>query len=427
VAFPGIFVSLDDPYLSLAIALGIGLLLGIERGWQEREAPEGSRTAGFRTFGVLGVTGGALGLMTGSVSAAVAAGVAAGTAALLVVGYWQRAARRARFSLTTELAALLTLALGMLATTGRASLAAATAVVVAILLQTKAELHALLRRLSAREVRALLQLLLLAVVILPLLPDRGFGPLALLNPYRIAVAVLVVAAMSFAGYIATRVARPERGLLWTGLLGGLASSTAATLTLARRCRADGLPAQPVASAIVGACAVMMARMTILLGVLVPGAALVLAAPVIAMGLTAGVIAFIGVRRAEFLVTGPLPLANPLELGMAVKLAALIVLVMAVASVLQAQFGVVGTWAVAAVAGLVDVDAITLTVARVTSHSGVGLWAGALALGIAAAANMLAKIVAVRVLAGTALAARIAAAFAAVLAAGAACLAVVAIW
>ena len=420
-------MSLDDPYLSLAISLGIGLLLGIERGWQERDAPEGSRPAGFRTFGLLGISGGALGLMSGTVGAGVALAVGTGAAALLTIGYWQRAVRRARFSLTTELAALLTLALGVLATTGRASLAAAAAVVVAVLLQTKAELHALLRRLSGREVRALLQLLLLAVVILPLLPDRGFGPLALLNPYRIAIAVLLVAALSFAGYMATRLAGPGRGLMWLGLLGGLASSTAATLTLARRCRTDGLPPASVATAIVGASSVMMARMAVLLAVLAPGAAPVLAVPLLAMGAVAGILAFVGFRRSEGLLTAPLPLANPLELGMAIKLAAVIVLVMGAVSVLQDRFGDAGTWAVAAVAGLADVDAITLTVARVASHSGIGYCAGALALAIAAAANMLTKIVVVQVLAGRALASRVAAAFAAVVAGGVAGLAAVARW
>ena len=201
-------MSMDSRYVSLAFALAIGLLIGIERGWQERDGPEGSRSAGFRTIALIGVTGGVSGLLKGEAAGGTAAGTALGLTPLLAIGYWQRATWHANFSLTTEVAAVLTLLLGLRASAGHPSVAATAAFVVTALLQAKPELHALLRRPTAPDVRALLQLLLLAVVLLPLLPAGGLGPLELLNPIRIVVVVLLVASLSLAGHIATRVAGP---------------------------------------------------------------------------------------------------------------------------------------------------------------------------------------------------------------------------
>ena len=215
------------------LALAIGLLLGLERGWHRREAGEGRRIAGIRTFALAALLGALSAWLVTRTAPVVLAAALAGLAALLVVGYAVRGRSDDDLGLTTEVALLLTFALGAAAVLGEMAPTAAMAVVAAFLLSMKARLHDWVARIRQLELDALLKLAVISVVILPVLPNAGYGPGGALNPYELWWAVVVVAGLSFFGYVAMRLGSADLGLALTGLFGGLSSSTSTTLALAR--------------------------------------------------------------------------------------------------------------------------------------------------------------------------------------------------
>ena len=216
----------------LAVALAIGLLIGLERGWERRELAEGQRAAGFRTFGMIGLLGGVTAQIGGSFLAVVGAAVGI----FVALGYWREPWRGQDVSITGLIAALLTFSLGALAGVGETTAASSTAVVVTLLLGFKPELHGIIRGLERLELLATLRLLLISVVLLPVLPNAGYGPWQAFNPYRTWWMVVLVAGISYIGYFAIRVLGEKRGILLTALCGGLVSSTAVTVNLARHAK-----------------------------------------------------------------------------------------------------------------------------------------------------------------------------------------------
>ena len=224
-------MALPSDMQGLGTALALGLLVGIERGWSARELPSGTRVAGVRTFGLIGLPGGVAAVITRSFdSPAILAGAFVGFAILLTAGYVASAEQPTSLGITTEVAGLLTFAFGALAVTGHALVAAASTVAVLVLLSTKHRLHGWIDRIREKEIGAAITLLLLSVVLLPLLPSEPIDPWKAVAPRAVLWMVILVAGLSFVGYIAVRAIGPRSGLLATGLLGGLASSTAVTLS-----------------------------------------------------------------------------------------------------------------------------------------------------------------------------------------------------
>ena len=356
----------------LALSLAIGLLLGLERGWQARAEPSGRRVAGIRTFSLIGLAGGLCGVLAddGLGPWPVAAGLLA-LGALLAVSYLQQVGRQQDLSITTSVAALVAFLLGALAATGLRESAAAAAVVVTWLLSVKPTLHAWLRRIDPEELRATLRLLLISVVVLPFLPNRGYGPGGALNPFEIWWMVVLIAAISWAGYVAARIVGPGRGAILTGLVGGLVSSTAVTLHLSRLCRERSAPAtsSAVAAGILAASGMMFARILVEIAVVNPSllrsALPAFAARTLVLGIAGW---WIWHRSPGAGTTGEMRLGNPLELGSAIKFGAFLALVMVLADVLEARYGEAGILALASVSGLADVDAITLSLARMATES-----------------------------------------------------------
>ena len=221
-------LELPHEALGLGAALAVGLLIGLERGWRDRDLPDGARIAGLRTFALIGLLGGVLGSLLPDLGPWPLLGGVLGLALIVAVSYAQAVKSSGNLSATTAVASLLTLALGAFAVHGSAALALAAAVIVMVLLDLKPTLHSGLRLIEHREMRAGLQLLVLSVVILPGLPNRGWGPFDAINPYQLWWAVILIASLSLVGHFAMRLTGAQRGIVWTGLLGGLASSTAAT-------------------------------------------------------------------------------------------------------------------------------------------------------------------------------------------------------
>lgn len=375
----------------LGVALAIGLLIGVERGWQERKAEEGERIAGVRTFGLIGLLGGILALLAqqfgGALLGLAFVGLAGALAAVYVINQRQG---DEDVGITSQVATLLTFALGALAATGELALAAAFAVVTALLLNYKPLLHRWVGALEARELHAGIQLLLISVVLLPVLPDRGYGPWQALNSYAIWWMVVLIATISFAGYFAVKIAGTRRGTIFTGLFGGLASSTAVTLHFSRLARAGAVPAPVLATGILLACGTMFPRMLLVASVLNPGMFRLLVVPAAVMALLVYGTALVHWRvAAQHETEAVSPLRNPLELKAALGFGLLLALIMLLGQALRRGFGDAGVLALAAASGVTDVDAITLSLARMSQDDLAGPVA-ATGIVIAAAVNSLAK-------------------------------------
>ena len=375
----------------LGVALAIGLLLGLERGWHGREEPEGARIAGLRTFALAGLLGGVSGWLASLTGAVVLAFVFLGLAGLLALSYRVRLQENDDLGLTTEVALLLTFGLGAAAVLGDLAPPAAVAVVAALLLTMKRRLHRWVARIERLELEALLRLALISVGILPLLPDQGYGPGAALNPYEIWWAVVIVAGLSFVGYAAIRLGGADLGVLLTGLFGGLASSTSTTVALSRLARAQGGLARVAASGAVVAGSVTFLRVLVLAAIFEPALVAPLAVPMGVMAVTGlGGAAILSVRdggkdRASDLGT----VANPLNLGSALAFGALLTIVLLVLHYLESWYGGAGIQVAAALSGVTDVDAITISVSRLVGGD-LAVNAAATAIFIAVAVNTAVK-------------------------------------
>lgn len=375
----------------LGVSLAIGLLIGLERGWRRRSAGEGRRAAGLRTLGLTGLLGGVVALTTAGAADALLAGAFLSVA--LVLGAFQLLeARRTRdASATSVIAGLLAFALGAYAARGSLLVAAGGAVAATALLAFKRPLHAWVRALSWAELRALLVLLVMTALILPVLPDRTFDPWQALNPRRIWLLAVLIAGVSFLGYAAVRIAGARRGLLLSALAGGLASSTATTLSFARLVRSNPALCTWLAGGSLISSGLMALRVLVLAAAVNRPLAFALAWPMGAFALVLGAAgALLMTRRPAG--AGPqtiTTLTNPLELGAALKFAALIALIMLLGKVLARAFGAIGVYALAALSGVADVDALTLSVSELAGRDLV-LAAAVLAVSLAVASNTLSK-------------------------------------
>jgi uncharacterized membrane protein (DUF4010 family) len=401
----------------LGAALAVGLLIGLERGWAGRDRPEGGRVAGLRTFALIGLLGGVLGLGVES-ALPFAVGLAA-IALLFAVSFRKAAAAQKSLSITTGVAGLVTLGLGALAAAGQVLLAVGTAAVVALLLGLKGELHQGIRRIQPAELHAVLQLGVLTVAILPLLPDQGYGPYDALNPFRLWLAVVLVAGLSLAGHVAARWLGAQQGLLWSGLLGGLASSTAATLALARTARTQPALVIPATAGIVAASGVMFVRMAVVATLLQPALAVTLAAPLVVLAAVSfAAAAWLWRARGQGAAQATLPEGRVFELRAAVGFALLLGAVAVLARAAQEAAGDAGVYAVGFLSGLGDVDAPLVSSLQMAARGELNRAVAANTIVLAVTANMIVKAAMAWVVGGAAVGRKVAAGFLAVLAAAA---------
>lgn len=377
----------------LGVALAIGLLIGVERHWRERDDAPGQRTAGVRSFAVIGLLGGlaaTVGAMSPRPDWAVPALIGTGFLALslaLILFKLREARAEGSFSVTTVLVGQATFLLGALALEGDLQVAAGAAVALIALLASRELLHGLVERLTWPELRAAILLLSMTLVVLPLIPDRRIDMLGGLNPARIWFFAVVLAAVSFVGYVATRVVGSSRGLLLAGAAAGLVSSTAAVIANARRAR-EGAAYTLAASALV-ASAVSYARTGLFAAGLAPGLREQLLVPLIAAALAQAGIAALLVRRDGTASADDAAPGNPFELRSVLKVALLLAVVGLVAELAAARFGDAGLYAVAALSGLADVDAVTLSVAALPAER-IAQAAAGIAILIAVVSNTVAK-------------------------------------
>ena len=378
--------------VELVSALVLGSVIGLERGWRQRERAEGSRVAGLRTFALLGLFGGVLGVLTQNMGPVPAALGLGGLSLIAAAAYRENVRVHGSLSATTAVTMLLTGALGLMAGAGQPALAIGTAVIAAVLLDLKPTLHRWLRLVEQRELSAALQMMVLTAVILPMLPNRGYGPYQALNPYHLWWSVVLIAGLSLCGHLAIRLTGPSRGIFWTGLLGGLASSTAATLALARRAHGNDGVLTAASAGIFAASAMMFVRMTALVVVLRPallasmGAAMVVGAVVL---LAASLLRL----RSASLPDAAGPAADttdPFDLSSALGFGLLLGVLALLTRSAQQWLGDAGLYAMSLLSGLLDVDAILLTVMHMNGRAVLDNPQATIAAGLAVASNMVMK-------------------------------------
>lgn len=371
----------------------VGLAVGIEREWSGHATGPDARFAGARTFLLFGLSGGVAGVLAERGYMPLAVALLLGGGALAVAAYVIVARRGGADAAdgTTEAAALAVLALGVLAGLDETRLAAATGAVVVLALREKSAIHGFVRRLDEVELRAALQFAVLALVLLPILPAGPFGPWGGIRPRELWGVVLLVSGLNFAGYIARRAIGEHHGMAIAGMLGGLVSSTAVSLSFARQSRDRPLSATPLTLGVIGACTVLLPRLVVLsllLRPLLAGAV----APFFVPPLLVGVLLLgLGLRRAgQSDDLSPPEGRSPLRLGSAILLALGFQIVLLLMVFVRERFGQVGVLTSAALLGLTDMDALTLAMTRLAAEPEM-LRLAALAMAVGVLSNTLLKL------------------------------------
>jgi len=378
-----------DLALRFAAALGLGLLLGIER---ERKRDAELFFGGVRTFALIALLGAVGAFMERELNQGwliIAAFVA--LSALVIVSYATTAAR-GELGITTEISSMLAFIVGALCGWQHVGVASVATVVCLLLLTFKDFLHRLARRVELADIEATLTFAVISVIILPLLPNQNFGPppLDVINPYKIWLMVVLIAGLNFLGYVLVKVLGNEHGLALTGILGGLVSSTAVTLSFSQRSRREPEMSSAFVLAIVIAWTIMFLRVVIMVGIINRALAASLAVALGCMAL-AGLLVCLALWRRRAHETGVVAAgANPFELGEAIKFGLLFGIVTIVAKAAEVYLGATGLYLAGAVAGATDVDAIALSMANRATTTPESIKIAAYTIVIAVISNTLVK-------------------------------------
>lgn len=354
----------------LLSALGVGLLIGIERGWSGRFEQEGDRVAGIRTFSLLGLLGGVWAELTDFFPPWVLSVAFFALAILVTASYIVTIREEEDIGMTTQISMLLTFSLGAWAAMGYYIYALGTTVVVMAFLNLKPELHSWLRKIEDNEIYAGIKLLVISVVLLPLLPNQGYGPWEALNPYWIWWMVVLISGLSFSGYFLMKYFGEQLGTMLTAITGGLASSTAVTISLAQfaRRQRESLTTLFVAGVLL-ASSMKFVRVAVEVGVVNAALLEVLWLPLLLLFLSSvagGYWLWRGYRKKGEEAPS-LEVDNPLKLSTAVKFGLLLGLIMLAAAGMEEWLGDQGVYLLALVSGLVNVDAITLSLSRMAGE------------------------------------------------------------
>jgi uncharacterized membrane protein (DUF4010 family) len=391
--------------LAFATAVLLGALVGIEREKHKAEEKEAAHTAGLRTFTLLALLGASSGFLARSLAAPwVLATALLVTGAFVAAGYFVTArTSQDGKGLTTEVAAIVVFILGAMVMLGHAELAIGLAVVTAAVLAYKQPLHGFVDKLGWDDVYAGLRLLIATFIALPLLPNKPVDPWGALNPYSLWLLVILISSLSLVGYVLTRLLGPARGTALTGLTGGLVSSTAVTLSFAKEGRNNPQNAAALTCGILLAWAVMFVRVIVLVAVVNRALLTQVLVPFAVMAVVAGGFAallyFRGGSKDGTAAKGSLTVQNPFSLTAAAKFAALFAVVLLAVKIVQEHFPPSGLYAVAALAGLTDVDAITLSMSEFAKSGEAAV--AVMAIVIAALSNTIVKCGMAFVIAGAA--------------------------
>lgn len=391
-------MDLEQHLSRLAVALGIGLLFGLERGWKTREVTPGSRAAGVRTFTLCGLLGGIAAELARATGTAEGAGLVLGLSFAVyaaIAAVFERDANRAAetYSATTIVAAMLTFLLGACAVIGDMRVAAAAAVAATGILAAREDIHRWVERITWPELSSALVLLAMTFIVLPVIPDTTIGPSGGVNPRDVWLIAIVLAGVSFIGYGAIKLFGAEWGVLLAGLAGGLVSSTAVTISSARRAAAERRSGGLLAAGVAVATAVSFVRVIVIAGITEPSLLGLLTPPLAAAAAVAAGYGLVLVYRRGSLKAGsavPAEFRNPFSLLPVVGFALFLALVMLLGHAIGEAFGSRGALLGAIAIGLGDVDSVTIAMARLVPVP-LGTAGAATAILGAVASNMVAKL------------------------------------
>ncbi|HEY6022841.1 MAG TPA: DUF4010 domain-containing protein [Pseudolabrys sp.] len=377
-----------------AVALGIGLLIGLERGWRAREKESGARAAGIRTFAVSGLLGAVVAALAQSVGTGAGFVLGFGFAAFAAaVTVFCREENRASgtFSATTAIAAIVTFSLGGYALVGDMRVAAAAAVATAGILAAREDIHGWVARITWPELRSALVLMAMTFIVLPVVPGDPIGPFGGVNPREIWLIAIVLAGVSFLGYIGVRVLGAQQGILISGAAGGLASSTAVTVANARHAAAGDATPDLLAAGVSLATAVSFLRVLAIVAALQASLLWLIAPPLLAATGVTIALSLLPLRSAPR--RNKLPqravFRNPFAFWSVVGFAIFLGVIVVAGRVISERVGATGVILGAAAMGLADVDAITVSIARLAPQT-LPQQSAAFAVLSAVATNMLSK-------------------------------------
>ncbi len=347
----------------LFIAIGIGFLIGLEREYAKRVVDKEEQFAGVRTYPFIALFGFLSSFLAERYGEwAFIAGLI-GFITVVVVTYVMTA-KAGSYGITTELSGVITFLLGALVFNNHILFAIIITVIVTSLLSLKVKLHEFITTLTPQDIRAFIQFTIISAVVLPFLPDEPFGPGGVWNLHDIWLMVILVTGISLAGYVASKIMGARRGTLITGLIGGLVSSTAVTLSLAKRSRTHTSTTRMVAAVgIVAATAVMYPRILLETWVVNPALAIHLILPIVFITAVAVAAAFLIHRQVGNSASDTLALTNPLNFRVAVQFAAAYMAVQWLMALAAEHYSAQGLYGASLVFGATDMDAITLSVAR----------------------------------------------------------------
>ncbi|MHA2826286.1 MgtC/SapB family protein [Vibrio harveyi] len=384
------FVSGEHLIWNLFVALLLGAIVGTQRGWVMRNSVEGSRVAGIRTFSLVGLLGGLVGILANLYTPLLLGFALIALVILACIAFVIQQKKSEDISITGVVSLVITFVLGSLAVSGEPALAAAAAVITAVVLDNKRELHQALQRLQEYELDAALRLLLISIVLLPLLPNQAYGPWNALNPYEIWWMVVLIASISFVGYFAIKIGGAKRGILFTSVFAGLSSSTALTLQFSHLSREQSSISPLLASGILLSCGTMFPRLLIVLSVINPQLVTLLWPIVMIMMIALYFPAWWIWRRSEVgKVEQSNKQTNPLALQSALFFGVVLAVIMLLSHALSDLFGNAGVLILSALSGITDVDAISLALGRQSTQT-LSVETAALGILIAASVNTVVK-------------------------------------
>ena len=382
---------MNDFMLSLLVSASLGALIGLERQWERQVGhPEKGVAAGVRTFAFWALLGAICAHFAAAGQPMVFVGGLVAMVMWLGIFVYFQSREKPGAGFTTAATGLLTYLLGGLVVAGEARVALVITVASLLLLSGKPYLHRLSRNFTTQDARMALQFLAVTGAVLPLVPDRDMGPLGAFNPRSIWLMVVIVSGLGFAGYIAVRMLGQSRGITLTGLAGGLASSTATTLSMSKLSKERPQFARDCTLAVLIACTIMLWRVVILVAAISPGLAWKLVPDFLAMCVPGAAFAAWTLSRNPPKGKSPGEYTNPLSLKVALQFGALYAAVVFLVKAASLWFGGAGLLAASFLSGLTDLDAIALSLSNMSREKQAVVSLAARGIVLAAIANTLMK-------------------------------------
>ncbi|MBN1488194.1 MAG: MgtC/SapB family protein [Anaerolineae bacterium] len=351
----------DTQIYYFAVATIMGALIGLEREYAHVK-PSKELFGGIRTYALIGMSGCISALLSTLHMSAIPLMLSGTTLTLLIAISYFTETKKGKLGMTSQVSAILTFLMGAICYWGQIELAAAIAVTITSLLSIKPETRNFVKKLTDEDIYAILKFAIITAIVLPILPDKNYGipPLDIINPYNIWLMVVFISGIGFLGYTLIKLVGAQRGIELTGLVGGIASSTAVTISLSERSKKDSKLAVPIALAITMAWTVMFIRVLVIIAALNAELAKTLLVPMVVptgLGLIYCGVLF-SVRRVD--EKDDIDFSNPFELGPALKFGAIYALALIISKAAQLQFGTTGVYVSSTLAGLVDVNVIALS-------------------------------------------------------------------